>query len=259
MQAVDAGKRKYVRIVPTVLGFFSAVLLSFTLFVMSAFLVLYCNPGFFQREYEKYDVLNDMPVEMSMSREDGLLHVTEHMMDFLLHGQKAEELQVEAVIDGQLQPFFTEQELSHMMDVRDIFMICIRFAAFCFVGAAMLLIISRLAVCHDEPKIFRLSSGIGIVSGAAAVITALLGFIYAAATDFSMAFLKMHEMLFSNTDWLMDPRKNMLVNIVPEGFFSDTAFLIGIVFAALIILMLSAGILLIRSAKKMPDYQFTSF
>lgn len=259
MQTVDAGKRKCLRMTPAVLGFFSAMLLSFTLFVTAAFLVLYCNPGYFQREYEKYDVLNNMPIEMSMSRDDGLLHVTDHMMDFLLHGQKPEELQVEAMIDGQLKPFFSEQELSHMMDVRDIFMICIRFAALCFVGTVVLLLISRLAVCHDEPKIFRFSSGVGIISGAAVLIAGLIGFICIVAKDFDAAFLKMHQTLFSNMDWLMDPNDNMLVNIVPEGFFSDTALRIGIVFAILMTLMLVAGVLLIRSARKMPDYQFTSF
>ena len=259
MQTVDAGKRKYARIAPVVLGLFTAVLLSFSIFVAAAYAVLYLNPGYFEREYNKSDVLSELPVEMTMSDEDGLMAVTDHMMDFLLHGEHPEELQIDVMIDGRVQPFFSEQELSHMMDVRDIFMITIRFFGFCLIGAIMLQLISRIAVCHDEPKIFRYSDGVGIIAGTIAVLIASAAFVIAVSRDFTSAFDTMHHVMFSNTLWLMDPNDNILVNIVPEGFFIDTAVRIGIVYTILMLVMLAAGVLLIKRAKRLPDYQFTSF
>lgn len=258
MQTMDAGKRKYARVAPVILGFFTAVLMSFSLFVTAAYIVLYCNPGYFEREYTKYDVISELP-EMTMSSEDGLMAVTDHMMDFLLHGEHPEELQTDVMKNGELQPFFSNQELEHMMDVRDIFMIFIRFFGFCLIGAIMLQLISRIAVCHDEPKIFRYSDGAGIIAGTAAVIAACAAAAVMISRDFTAAFDKMHRIMFKNTLWLMDPNENLLVNIMPEGFFSDTAIRIGIVYAVLMLLMLGAGVLLIRSAKKLPDYQFTRF
>ena len=259
MQTVDAGKRKYARVTPVILGFFTAVLMSFSLLVAAAYSALYLNPGYMEREYIKYDVLSKLPCEMTMSDEDGLMAVSDHMMDFLLHGEQAEELQIEVMIDGEIQPFFSEQELEHMMDVRDIFMITIRLFAFCLIGAIMLQLISRIAVCHDEPKIFRYSDGVGIIAGTLTVLAGFAAAVIGVSRDFTTAFDWMHHRLFSNLLWLMDPNDNLLVNIVPEGFFSDTAIRIGIIYVILMLLMLGVGMLLIKRAKKLPDYQFTSF
>lgn len=249
MQTVDAGKSRYIGTVPAVLGFLAALCLSFTLLIVSVFVVLYCNPGYFQGEFEKHDVLNNMPVEMTMSRDDGLLKVTDHMMSYLLFGEKPDELQVEAVINGKKQPFFSKQELSHMWDVRIIFIICIRLALLSLIAAILILGISRFLICRKAPEVFK-SSLRGMAAGTIAVITGLLGFGYIVSRDFDTAFLNMHLVLFSNRDWLMDPRDNLLVSIVPEGFFFDTAVCIGAVYIVLMLIML---ILELKMSRKNAD------
>ncbi|MBR2532540.1 MAG: DUF1461 domain-containing protein, partial [Lachnospiraceae bacterium] len=123
---MDAGKRKCWRLSAVVLSFLTALLLSYVLLVSSVLAVCYLTPGYFEKEYEKYDVLSNLP-EMTMSHEDGLMAVTDHMMDYLLHGQQPEELQIEVMMDGEMRGFFSEREIAHMGDVRVLFMAGIRF------------------------------------------------------------------------------------------------------------------------------------
>ncbi|MFQ8777111.1 MAG: DUF1461 domain-containing protein [Roseburia sp.] len=50
-----------------------------------------------------------------------------------------------------------------------------------------------------------------------AVALALIGII---STDFSKYFVVFHKIFFSGNDlWVLDPHTDMLINIVPEGFF----------------------------------------
>ena len=39
-----------------------------------------------------------------------------------------------------------------------------------------------------------------------------------------------HHLFFDNDLWILDPAKDNLINLLPEGFFSDTAFRIGEIF-----------------------------
>ena len=41
---------------------------------------------------------------------------------------------------------------------------------------------------------------------------------YGVSRDFTAAFLRFHEIFFTNDLWLLDPSVDLLVNIVPEAF-----------------------------------------
>jgi uncharacterized membrane protein len=40
----------------------------------------------------------------------------------------------------------------------------------------------------------------------------------------------MHEVLFNNDNWLLDPNVSRLINMLPEGFFVDMGIRIGVIF-----------------------------
>ena len=42
-----------------------------------------------------------------------------------------------------------------------------------------------------------------------------------------------HHIFFTNDLWILDPATDMLINIVPEGFFMDTAARIALLFGSL--------------------------
>ena len=223
------------------LGFIFAICVIFTLLITSVEAVCYYIPGYFEREYEKYDVLSSLP-EMTMSEEDGLMKVTEHMMAYLRGDE--EELQVEALMDGEMRGFFTDREIAHMEDVRDLFVgaIVLRRAAVALAAAAVAIL--ALILRSGREVLCALSKGILAATAISAGACGVLGVIF--ATNFSEAFVTFHHIFFDNDLWILDPRVDMLVNIVPEGFFFDTAARILGLFLGSVLFLCALSIIFLK-------------
>ena len=97
-------------------GIVTAFCLMIILFITSVEAVVYWTPGYFEKEYTKYNVLDSLP---SMTMDD-LLHVTDEMMDYL-RGDR-EDLHVKTTMGGQEREFFNEREIAHMEDVQVLFL-----------------------------------------------------------------------------------------------------------------------------------------
>ena len=89
-------------------GIITAFCLMIILFITSVEAVVYWTPGYFEKEYTKYNVLDSLP---SMTMDD-LLHVTDEMMDYL-RGDR-EDLHVTTTMGGEQREFFYEREIAHM-------------------------------------------------------------------------------------------------------------------------------------------------
>ena len=81
-------------------GIFTAFWLIIAFLITSVEAVAYWTPGYYEKEYTKYQVLNDLP-EMTM---DDLLDVTDQMMAFLRG--KREDLHVYTTMGGEYREFF---------------------------------------------------------------------------------------------------------------------------------------------------------
>lgn len=202
----------------TLLGIIFAFALMITLFITSIETVCYWTPGYYEKEYAKYNVLDDVHMEM-----DDLLEVTDQMMAYL-RGDR-EDLHIPTIVDGQPREFFNEREIAHMEDVRGLFLaaivirrVCIRLMiamlAFLLLSKADLFRILPRTICAGTILFF-------------AVIAALAGII---STDFTKYFIIFHKIFFNNDLWMLDPSTDLLINIVPEPFFMDTAARIAITF-----------------------------
>ena len=97
-------------------GILTAFCLMIILFFTSVEAVVYWNPGYFEKEYTKYQVLDDLP---SMTMDD-LLNVTSQMMAYL-KGKRA-DLHVTTHMGGETREFFNEREIAHMEDVQGLFL-----------------------------------------------------------------------------------------------------------------------------------------
>lgn len=239
--------------VSLLLGVLISFCLTFSILITAVEAVCYWTPGYFETEYEKYDVLSRLP-EMSMSDEDGLMAVTDHMMKYLRGDKDAPELQIEVMMGGEKRGFFTEREILHMEDVRKL-----------FVGAQMLrtasLVLSvlmfalMLALSERTGRLRTAVSSLakGLLLGTGLFLVLCIGLGAVIASDFTSAFITFHHIFFDNDLWILDSSVDMLINIVPEGFFFDTAARILALFAgALCVLCACAAVYLlkIRSNKK---------
>lgn len=217
---------------------FLGILCAFCLMIIFLFTsveaVAYWTPGYFEAEYTKYGVSDDVDMEM-----EDLLYVTHEMMAFL-RGDR-EDLHVPTVVGGVEREFFNEKEIAHMVDVKGLFLAAITLRRVCAVIAVLcviLLVLLKARVKLVLPQM--LCAGTGLFLALAAVLTGII------STDFSKYFILFHKIFFSNDLWILDPATDLLINIVPEPFFMDTAARIGIVFAAMTAVLFILCYILIR-------------
>lgn len=212
----------------------AGIILSFSiiaiLLISSFEIAMYADFGVYEKEYEKYDVLSDLDMEM-----DDVMYVTEEMMAYL-RGNR-ETLSVVTTVEGREQDFFNEQDRFHMGEVRELFIggLNIRMGA----AAVSLLCLVFLFVSKARlKKILARSYQIALgVTGAAVLFIGI-----ASAVDFNAVFVKFHHIFFDNDLWLFDPAEDYMIRMLPEGLFADMVLRIGILFVAGLVILLIASI-----------------
>lgn len=128
--------------------------------------------------------------------------------------------------EGLDDALFTERERLHMDDVHGLFAGGRRLAIGCAVGAAVLAMASLVWGG-------RRAVGRGALIGMAtfAALVAFMGIW--AAIDFTGWFVTMHELVFTNDLWLLNPAESLLINMLPETFFSSAVRTIVVRFVIL--------------------------
>ena len=218
------------KVVYHAMGLFAAFCLMLVVLITSVEATVYWRDGYFEKEYRKYQVLEQVPMEM-----DDLLYVTDEMMEYL-KGER-EDLTITATIDGEEQEFFNEKEKRHMVDVQDLFLGAVRLRR-CAAGSAALAAAFLFWKGQGQTLFRMLQWSFGLLIGG------IVGLALLAATDFTKYFTYFHLLFFNNDDWILDPDTDLLINIVPEGFFRDTAVSIAVLFFAVsFLLWLGAGLL----------------
>ena len=197
------------------------------LLITSFEIAMYSDFDVYRYEYEKYDVLSDLDMNM-----DGVMYVTHEMMDYLRG--KGDTLSVMTTVEGQEQDFFNEQDRFHMGEVRDLFIggLNIRFGAcIAAVLCILFLIITRADIKKIIPRSYWIALGI---TG-----TAVLFLGIAAVVDFDSVFVQFHHIFFDNDLWIFDPAEDYMIRMLPEGLFYDMVMRIGAVFVASLVVLLA--------------------
>ena len=200
------------------LGILCAFALMITLLITSVEAVTYWTPGYYEKEYTKYHVLDNVHMEM-----EDLLDVTKEMMAYLRG--KRQDLHVPTTVNGQPREFFNQREIAHMEDVRGLFLaaITIRRACLIFLLAFIaLLLLTKANILYVLPRT--------ICAGTILFFTLLSTLAIIISTDFTKYFIVFHKIFFNNDLWMLDPSTDLLINIVPEPFFMDTAARIAITY-----------------------------
>ena len=145
-------------------GILTAFCLMIILFFTSVEAVVYWNPGYFEKEYTKYQVLDDLP---SMTMDD-LLDVTSQMMAYL-RGKRA-DLHVTTHMGGETREFFNEREIAHMEDVQGLFLKAIVLRRICVavcVTALLFMVLSKADLRTLLPSSLCMGTGLFFASIAA--------------------------------------------------------------------------------------------
>lgn len=197
------------------------LLLIIAILITSFQVAIYGDPEykFYEKEYRKYQVTESLQMEM-----DDVMDVTEKMMDYLIG--RREELSVETTVNGETMDFFNEQDRLHMADVKNLFLggLALRWWLLGIFVLLILILIFPLKADWKRilPKAYFISLGIFLI------LTILLGCLF--ASDFTKYFTIFHEIFFTNDLWLFDPATDLMIRMLPEGFFYDMVIRIGMYF-----------------------------
>ena len=223
---------------PAWIGFVLAVL-----FVLSVPLCLIANnvrwvtldASTYERGYEKYAAGERTGLDAEQLR-----GVTRAFIDYF-DGPPG-ELNPVVRVAGQSRALFNEREVSHMQDVQHLIQLVFRLgwiAALYLVGFGVLsLALHQLAALPMLGRLLLWGAGL---SFALLISVAALSFL-----DFGTLFLRFHQVSFRNDLWMLDPRRDYLLMLFPQGFWLDVTLRIAALTASEALVLALLGGLLAR-------------
>lgn len=214
-----------------------SILAIFICLITSFEIAAYSDLGFYQKEYEKYHVLDRLDMEM-----EDVMDVTVYMMSYLRGGENV--LSIEKTIEGEMQDFFNEQDRFHMGEVRELFLGGIALRRM----ACILLIVLCVILFATEKKWQVMLSG--MFQKTLGIFCILVLFLGAVITmNFSECFVIFHEIFFDNDLWIFDSRTDFMIRMLPEGFFYDMVIRIGVIFIISLVLLFVGSVFLKKKVK----------
>jgi integral membrane protein (TIGR01906 family) len=205
--------------VPSILRWLGAALfvLAVPVFLIATnVLQLTSDVGFYERGFARYGVSRTTGLDAGQLRQ-----VAEAFIAYFDGQDDALELTVE--IGGARRPLFNQRELDHMRDVQQIITLVGRLQVLAGVSivaiVALGFAVERAAFSSTLGKLCL--AGGGLTLG----LLVLLGGL--SLVDFSSAFVQFHLLMFDNDLWILDPRRDYLIMLFPQGFWFDATMRIA--------------------------------
>lgn len=200
---------------------FGASLLIVT-FVVGLELIIF-NETYFEWHYENRGITQT--TEMSL---EDLMTVTVDMLAYL-EGDRP-NLDMQADIAGVSEEVFGEREKAHMVDVRDLYL---GFRTLRRICSGIVLVTLLLGWFFNKKLLYHSLNRVKFIVPSLLVVVGAIGLLF--ATDFNKYFTIFHHIFFDNDLWLLNPKTDILINMVPESYFYSVV-MIGIgLFAVLIV------------------------
>ncbi len=170
------------------------------------------NSGMYQRGFDKYRVAfasGITPADLRQVAADirGYFNSTE------------EPLLVRTQVRGEEREIFSRREVLHMKDVKRLVWWVYGIAA---ASGFYILAVMAWGTVFRGRRFFPKLALWGL-QGAGLTVAIVVVFGLLAVAGFDTLFLKFHQLSFSNDFWLLDPRRDYLVILFPQGFWFDAA------------------------------------
>src|SRR5699024_1623617 len=202
--------------------FFVIIIIFFPIFILLQIIEISTfDLKFYEKKYRQYNI-----EEVVDKDSEELMVITEDLLNYLRY--KDSEL--------RLKEEYSERDLIHLVDVELLFQRG-------FILKRLSLIISSIAIIflHMKDKKYLYNSFFysSILSLGSILVLFILYFI-----DFDKLFTYFHLLLFNNDYWILDPEKDFLIQIFPEGFFMDIFSKITLLFIGFMSIILIISYLL---------------
>ncbi|MDK2919602.1 MAG: hypothetical protein PWQ37_2335 [Candidatus Petromonas sp.] len=183
------------------------------------------NKDFYMDEYLKYDISS----ETKMSYEE-LARVTDKLISYI-KGEE-ENLRIKAIIDGNISEVFGKREKAHMIDVKELFAKGRRLRNTGLIVTVISIILVLWFSRNRKEDTFKIMFWSGIIP----LFT--IGILFILVTiDFHKYFTYFHKIFFDNDLWQLNPKTDVLIQMLPLGFFTDITIRVLIWFIGISVFM----------------------
>ena len=186
----------------------------FLILLLTSIEIIVYNLNYYEMHYEKRNIMKSTKMN-----KDDLMFVTNELIEYLKN--QRDDLVIYAKVDGRIQEVFGKREKAHMVDVKNLFIkgtLIRNYSLFILFGLLFVTIWrgrkELIQLLRTIKYVFFGFLGIGLMVGILLLI------------DFNKYFTIFHLLFFDNDLWILDPSKEILVNMVPENFFFTTALII---------------------------------
>lgn len=184
------------------------VLVMVFVILFSVFTVANTN-SFYTEQYIAIGAMEDT----GMSIED-LDKTTTMLLDYL--NDRRDDLEMPVEKWGEIKPVFNEREISHMVDVKNLYATA---AKIMYISLALALLIMAYLFKKDGKAQFFISAVRGYKTSLAVAIILCVIFGIAFTVGFNSFWTLFHEIVFTNDLWLLDPRTSTMINMYPLPFW----------------------------------------
>lgn len=190
--------------------------------------------------FDKYQISQATGIDKSE-----LGRVARHLIDYF--NSRIDTAQITVTKNGGEFSLFNERELIHLRDVRSLIQMDYRVQAIVFI----------LMVICVFVLIFGFRAGWlifvrGLFWGGILTVGLVVALALWAIFGFEQLFILFHLVSFSNEYWILDPARDYLIRLFPEGFFYDAALLgfVAILLKSVFISGVTFGILRLVGKEK---------
>jgi len=206
--------------------------------LLTASLALAVNsPCLYQYGFDKYDVGTTTGLA-----EEELEKVASGLIGYFNSGE--EYISLIVIKDGETLTLFNQREVIHLQDIKGLIWLDYWLLLGTFVYALGYTLVSLL---WRQRRYWRRLAW-GVVGGSGLTLGVMLAMGLGTLFGFDQLFWQFHVISFANDFWKLDPSRDYLIMLFPQGFFYDaTLFCVLGVAAAALVLGSAAGVYLRRS------------
>jgi integral membrane protein (TIGR01906 family) len=179
---------------------------------------------------EKYDVS-----QTTALADETLENIYAELINYF--NSDADSIAISVVKDGESFALFNQREIIHLRDIKGLIQLDYG------VGLGTLVyLLAYAGVClFWQKRRYWRDLAWGLVGGSSITLGLMLALGLGILFGFEELFWQFHVISFANQLWLLDPTKDYLKMLFPDGFFYDATVLCAIMTAALAIILGGVG------------------
>ncbi|MDO4466695.1 MAG: TIGR01906 family membrane protein [Bacillota bacterium] len=171
------------------------------------------KPSFYTSRYETYDFATTLGVSKEDLNESIVI-----LLDYLKDTR--EDIHGTITLHGVKQETYNQREVDHMVDVKALYQNALKAG---YISAVGVVLIGSYFLIKDKKKGLAFLCQ-GFLLSLACLLTFLIFIGIWCMYDFTAFWTWFHTIFFRNDLWLLDPRTDFMINILPEFIFSDLVF-----------------------------------